>query len=108
MTHIGLIPILLTCKLNLVICNVSSQSPANLLYFWHNLSFTFFDLSMSLIVLLALVCLVIAKEQLKLLLAFLSFVKLLKFISLVLDGRALGVQVWLVTTDVVLKGVHVL
>jgi len=63
---------------------------------------------MSLTVLLALVCLVIAKEQLKLLLAFLSFVKLLKFISLVLDRRALRVQMRLIQTDIVLEGVHVL
>ena len=44
-----------------------------------------FDLSVSLVVFCALICLIIAKEELELFLALLSFVKLFKFISLVFD-----------------------
>lgn len=84
MTHVSLIPMLQTSQLTLMICDVSSQSPANFLFVWQGFSFTFFDLSMPLQAGLALVSLVISKEKLKLLLSFISFVKLLKFISLVL------------------------
>ena len=55
------------------------------MFFWHDLSFTLFYLSVPLEVVLALVRLVITKEKLELLLSFVSNVKLLKFIFFVLE-----------------------
>ena len=108
MPHVGLVPMLLTSQFNLVICNVSSQSPANLLLVWNNLPFALFNLSVSLVVVLTLISLVVSKEKLELLLPFFSFIKLLKFIFLDNGGRAFRVQMRLIQTDVVLKSVHVL
>ena len=83
--HICLIAVVLASHLYPVLDNVSLQPPA--IGWLHFLFVTLglFDLSVFLVVTRALVCLIIAKKELELFLTLLSFVKLFKFIPLILD-----------------------